>query len=444
MLTLGKLSELIKELAPTQYNSIIIDNAVAIKEYRYCYIRALTQKVEFRSDSATVAVDEELEKLLNAEIFSVGNGDGQEGDAAYIPVDKMLVSQVKEAHKVSGGGFFSNAKKKLSELMNGGRDIDLSSIRLLMDGDRLAKNQPVFVVRAECSLSDCPNCKGTKTVSSLNKDGQPVDVECPECEGTGRVASVSWFTPVVSEKTVSIMRCLEGDIENIKASTLEAHKGDDSTLTRMLTRVNGEDSRQYPSEFEPYIDVLHDKTGEGNAIEDVYYRIIPCYTFVYRNVLTGKINTGAVIDPDTDAEIVLDFESSGSKVVNGVKDRIKGISRFFGNIGKTDSFKDNEDLRRTIRLLIAIAVADGDVSEEEKQTLTLSIRDIHQLTTAEQEQLLSLLGSADSSFLTDDDFKFHSRENAEMTINRMQEIASSDGLVDVRERDIIERLRFTY
>ena len=37
MLTLGKLSELIKELAPTQYNSIIIDNAVAIKEYRYCY-----------------------------------------------------------------------------------------------------------------------------------------------------------------------------------------------------------------------------------------------------------------------------------------------------------------------------------------------------------------------------------------------------------------------
>ena len=57
---------------------------------------------------------------------------------------------------------------------------------------------------------------------------------------------------------------------------------------------------------------------------------------------------------------------------------------------------------------------------------------------------MSLLGSADSSFLTDDDFKFHSRENAEMTINRMQEIASSDGLVDVRERDIIERLRFTY
>ena len=101
-------------------------------------------------------------------------------------------------------------------------------------------------------------------------------------------------------------------------------------------------------------------------------------------------------------------------------------------------------MRRTIRLLIAIAVADGDVSEEEKQTLTLSIRDIHQLTTAEQEQLLSLLGSADSSFLTEDDFKFHSRENAEMTINRMQEIASSDGLVDVRERDIIERLRFTY
>ncbi len=444
MLTLGKLSELIKELEPTHYNSIIIDNAVAVKEFRYCYIRAAVQKVEFRSGSAAVAVDEGLEKQLNAEIFSLGNGDSRTGSVAYIPVDKVLVSQIKAAPKVSGKGFFSNAKKKLSELKNGGRDIDLGSIRLLTDGDRLAKSQPDFAVRAECSLSDCPNCKGTKTVSSLNKDGRPTKVECPECKGTGRVASLSWFSPVVSEKKVSILRCLEGEIENLKASTLEAHKGDDSTLTRMLARINGEDLRQYPADFEPYIDVLHDKAGEGNAIEDVYYRIIPCYTFAYRNVLTSKIHTGAVIDPDGDAEIVLDLESSGSKVVSGVKDRIKGISRFFGNIGKTDSFKDKEDLRRTIRLLIAIAVADGSVSDEEKQALTLSIRDINQLSSAEQEQLLSLLGSTDSSFLTDDDFKFHSRENAEMTIKRMQELSSSDGLVDVRERDIIERLKFTY
>ncbi len=31
-----------------------------------------------------------------------------------------------------------------------------------------------------------------------------------------------------------------------------------------------------------------------------------------------------------------------------------------------------------------------------------------------------------------------------MTIARMQEIASSDGMVDKRERDIVERLKFKY
>ena len=89
-------------------------------------------------------------------------------------------------------------------------------------------------------------------------------------------------------------------------------------------------------------------------------------------------------------------------------------------------------------------MADGNVSEEEKQTLTLSIRNIQQFSDSEQEELLTLLGKTDSGFLTDNDFAFHSRENAEMTIARMQEIASSDGMVDERERDIVERLKFKY
>ena len=443
MLTIGKLNELIKKLAPAQYNSIIIDNAVAVKEHKYCYIHAETQKVEFRSESLSIAVDSELEKQLTEAIFPASKESGQHHAAPYIPVEKTLIAQIKEAPRLQNGSFLDNAKRKFNELVNGGRSVDHNNIRLLMENGRLAKTQPDFAIREECSISNCPTCGGNKAVSHTSKIGTPSVEVCDDCDGLGRVASITWFTPIVKERNVSIIRCLEGEIDNMKTGTLEAHKGDDTTPKRMLTRINGEERELYPDELRPFLDMMHDKTGEDNAIEDIYYRIIPCYTFVYRNILTSELHNGVVVEPYGNAEIILDLES-GNKVVEGIKDRIKGISRFFGNLGKTDTYKDKEDLRRTIRLLIAIAVADGNVSEEEKQTLTLSIRNIQQFSASEQEELLTLLGKTDSGFLTDNDFAFHSRENAEMTIARMQEIASSDGMVDKRERDIVERLKFKY
>ncbi len=81
MLTIGKLNELIKKLAPAQYNSIIIDNAVAVKEHKYCYIHAETQKVEFRSESLSIAVDSELEKQLTEAIISASKESGQQHEA---------------------------------------------------------------------------------------------------------------------------------------------------------------------------------------------------------------------------------------------------------------------------------------------------------------------------------------------------------------------------
>lgn len=65
------------------------------------------------------------------------------------------------------------------------------------------------------------------------------------------------------------------------------------------------------------------------------------------------------------------------------------------------------------------------------------------LTTSEQEQMLQLLGQKDSSFLTDSDFVFHFKPNAEETLARMQDIAAaSDGITD-EERTLIERLRLS-
>ncbi len=438
-LTLGALSEMIKSLSPEAYNSIIIDNAVAIKRYNYCYINAFTQSVSHKSDKRTAAIDGTLKETLQ-DLATAAETQSQ----PYIPLqDRTLILLMEQAPKVSEGGFFSAARKKMSELVNGGRTVEHRHITLAESDGHIAKEQSPYAVAAECSVSVCPECKSQGTIEQKDKDGVVSVVECPTCKGRGHIGTLSYFTPVVNEKRVTIVRCLEGSIENLKTSTLEAHKGDDTTPVRMLTHYNGTDKETFDPYITPYLDTLRDKTGALNALEEIYYRIIPCFTFNYRNVLTGEIRMGVLVDPFVNPELVLSLDSTSRKIFSGMKNSLKNVNNFLGSIGKSTAYKDKEDLKRTIRLLIAIAVADGDVSDEEKKALTLTIRNMDNLTTSEQEQMLQLLGQKDSSFLTDSDFVFHFKPNAEETLTRMQDIAAaSDGITD-EERTLIERLRLS-
>lgn len=438
-MTIEALIEKIKQLAPAEYNSIIIDSAVSIKKYIYCYIHAAVQRVEYRSQQLTAAVDGELCNALEQVIAS---------DGRYVQLDPRLLDLMKEAPEYSTEGSFSSAKKKVSEMINGGREVDHHHITPVYHY-HLAKHQPSFAIKNECSLAKCPHCDGTAYVERANNNGVTEKVMCPECSGRGMVGTLTYFTPTVIDRQTSIIRCLSGEIKGLKFdidpdgatiadTSYKIHNGE---LKRMLTHINGIDQEAFDSDLLPYIDMVRDKVGEDNAIEDYYYQMIPCYTFTYRNVLTSELHSGLLVDPDGQPALILNLDSSGTKLTNSVKDSIKSIGNFFGSISRSSAFKDKEDLRRTIRLLIAVAVADGTVNEEEKKTLTLAIRGMDQFTGSEQEELIKCLGAKDASFLTKDDFTFHRPENAQEALSRMQEMAETDNEVHESEREIIERFR---
>ena len=262
---------------------------------------------------------------------------------------------------------------------------------------------------------------------------------------------LSYFTPEVIDKQTSILRCLTGEIEGMKLDIQDGER------RRMLTHINGIDSEDFDSDLLPYIDIVRDKVGEDNAIEDYFYQLIPCYTFSYRNVLTSQLHTGILhghgspLRPAKGNSVQGDLQSprlilnptTGNNLWTSMKDSMKGISHFIGSISRSNSFKDKEDLRRTLRLLIAVVVADGIVGEEEKKSLTLAIRGFDQFTSSEKEELVKTLGAKDASFLTDKDFHFNRIENARETLTRMQELAQVDNEVHKTERDIIERLATT-
>lgn len=430
-LTMGAAIEMIKSINPSVYNSIIIDEATALKRYDYYYIHAESSQLEYKTERRSAAVNDDLAGRIEALL-------AKKGEAPYIALDNSLIEQMEKAPKYSVDSFFSDARKRMSEKINGGRGIKHADITLNVDNNRPAKNQPAYAVIDECFLQTCPTCNGEKYVEQKNKEGIIEHVECSSCKGLGRIALLTYFVTKVSYDQATIIRCKNGNIDDLKTSVLEAHKGDDTSMSRMLTHFNGTDIEEFDEYISPLLDIVRDKIGKGNATEDIYYHLIPCYTFSYRDVISSEMRMGVIVDPFRKPELVLNL--GGSSFFSSMKDSAKGIGNFFGRLSKSDKYKDREDLIRSTRLMIAIAVADGHIDAGEKQALTLSIRNIDKLTDSDRNELVELLGSVDSSFLTDDDFNFHSMDNAKETLVRMQEIAAADGEISDVERDLIERL----
>lgn len=437
ILSLEKLNEMLKDLMPDESNSIIVDSASSIRRHEYCYINAYAQRTEYHSEVIAVALTKELEEQMSEALQAQNNKE------PYIRMDNEFLEKLKAAPSISTKGLFSRIGLKMNEFINGGRDVDHHHILLIEEDDRLAKNQPIYAVKAESKMCNCLVCNGTGKVGNEDKSGYLMHENCPECKGSGRVGLLTCFKTTVTEKQATITRCLDNEVNNLDIKTVMSHKTDDETRKRMLTRYNGIEEIKYDKDIEPYLDIIHDKIGENNAIEEIHYQIIPCYSFEYHKVLSGKTYTGVVIDPMERPEIILNLDGIGSKLFGGMRDSIKGINRFLGNIAKSNTFKDSEDLRRTTRLLIAVAVADGKVTEDEKLTMTQTIRGIDTFTTGEKETLVKLLNKESGDFLTDDDYKFHSSDNAKETLKKMQDLAVADGNFDNKEREIIEKLRLT-
>lgn len=431
-LTIGALCEIIRQHAPKEYNSIIIDTAVKPQKYDYCYIEAHTQKVEYKTERRSVAINEGLRQSLQAIIANDNH--------TYVKIDKSLVDDFNDAPKINDEGFITSTRKKMNELMNGGREVDHHQITLDTDNGCIAKKQPSFAVREECNIYDCPNCNGSGSIDSDDEQNGHTQVPCPECKGYGKIGTLTYFTPKVIDKTISLTLCLDGEIEGFPTSAIKARIDEKPVAKRMLTHFNGIDNEAFDDAIVPYIDIIRDKTTDNNALEDIYYNISTCYTFIYRNILTGKINTGVIVSPNSNPEIIL-LDEGKSKIFNRMKDSAKLVSRFLSNIGQGSARRNKEDLKRTVRLLIATVTADGIVSEEEKQSLTLAIRNIEELTSKEREELAALLSNENTEFLTDDDFHFNDKANADETLSRMQDIANSDGLVHETERELIEKLK---
>lgn len=437
-LTIEDVRSIIERLSPNELNSLILDREAPVRRYEYCYIYAKGQRVIYKTELRTVACDKNLEEQIN----ELANTTGE--NPFVMLSDDKLIEALDNAPKFNAEGILGNARKKMSELVKGDTMVDHTLVRLTMEDGWLTERQPSFIIKKACKTEACPHCQGQQRIKDSDKNGVVTMVDCNACNGMGRIATVAYITPRISNNGICIIRSKDNVfIDNLKDSVFEDHKGEDTTPCRMATHVNGIDKEDYDKYITPYLEQIHDQLGEDNALEDIYYHLVPCYQFQYRNVVTGDLEAAILIDPFEKPMLIFNLASTSSKIGTGIRDTMKGIGKFLGKVSNSRGNKERNDLMRSIRLMIAVTVADGKVSETEKQSLVNSIQGMKSFSSTEQQALIELLNGANSSFLTDDDFLFRNADTAKTTLIRLQQIAAAHDPVCDAERDIIERLRLS-
>lgn len=430
-----QVKEIVVQLAPNVANSIIIDEAAGVKRTNYCYIDVVSKRVKYDIDKKAFHPREELAALMSTILQ-----DNSESPYVKMP-NRDIMTQIAQSPNVSMTNSFKNAIANI-KMKN---DVEERYLELNADGPDLQDEQPLYLVKDLCSLEDCPKCHGTKLVQKVDKKTQEtVEESCTECQATGKIATVGVVNIEVKERRDKLVLTNDDPIANLKDSALISHVLEHSmTRHRTLTRFNDLNEQDYDPTMLPFVDELHQVMDGEPATEDVYYQVIPCVEFTYRDVLSGKLCKGAILDVIDDPELALSLTSGMSKMSTAMKDASKSLAGFFGKIGKTEKSKSKADLKRMTRLLIAITIADGNVEESEKHLLVNQLRDMDDFTSSEKESFSELLGQTDTSFLTDDDFQFHSPDKARETLIRMKQIAEADGTATNEELDLIARLEST-
>ncbi|MBP5536463.1 MAG: TerB family tellurite resistance protein [Bacteroidales bacterium] len=394
-----ELRETIKRYAGNKANSIILDESWGLKTTGYRYADISATRIEYTFERITFAADESTAAILS------GMAQGKAEQEPYPAMEEAeLLRTFASDHR---------------QTMRRPDHFDPKRIHLNANDSTPLDAQPLFIIPQECRL-------------------------CASPEGTGNEGTVAYARVHLVKEEKQLMMHNYEDIIYLKPSILRRHIPTNAVRQRTITRFASYDETFYSKAMKPYVKRLHDELGYTPDIEELYWQVIDCVAFAYHEVVSGERRYGAVVDLKGEPEVVFSLNNFADKVSDQIKDSVKLISKAIGNLASPSNRKNQADNRRTMRLLLAIAVADGEVSDDEKACLRNSLQSATALTSREKAELSELLNQGGgNNFLTDDDFNFNSPDNARSALDRMKLVASADGEHE-SETAIIKQLQNIY
>ncbi|HQZ25484.1 MAG TPA: TerB family tellurite resistance protein [Flavobacterium sp.] len=281
----------------------------------------------------------------------------------------------------------------------------------------------------------CKTCYGDKDRYGM--------VDCPTCNTMGLMAQLVYVETTVSNDSIDKLT-FEGETISVVESDIKKHIITDAPYLEIYKRLNAvktenydEYSLKFATNFES--DLKLNKTIFPLVVkEQMSYQIIPCVEIAYKHIITNEEHNLTIIDIWSNPEVI--FQSDAEELKQNIGNATKAVGGFFGKLFKTNNFKTKEDKRNEIILLIYLAKVDGKMEEQEKIFLSEMIGNLNEFTNTEKQLLFDLMNASVLPELTVKETAFSSKERANEVMDKLNQLAASDGEIEATEKILIDKI----
>lgn len=282
----------------------------------------------------------------------------------------------------------------------------------------------------------CDNC-----YSDLDRKGM---IDCPACLTTGKTVQMAYVETIINNlsKTKLIQ---EGEDFEVEESIIKNHIKHNLHFKTIYKNINGnitgntdDISKNIIPDFESEINFS--KSSFPILLkEEILYQIIPCIKFSYKHILTNKFNELTIVDIWDNPEII--FHSNAEELKVSVNSVFKTVSSVFSKVFKTDAYKNKEDKKIEIKLMIYLAKSDGEIKEVEKEFLSEQISNLKDFKNSEKKYLYDLMNADELPQLNKSDVLFSNPKRGIEIIDKLTELANSDGEFEEVEKNLIKIIK---
>lgn len=282
----------------------------------------------------------------------------------------------------------------------------------------------------------CLHCYGDKNRYGL--------VDCPECLTAGVMAQIVFVNTDIQkfEATKLYKRGAENNLEKIQ---IREHIKSNSELQLHYKNLNNSIADNTDEVSKRLLDIYEkDLKLSKNSFplllqEEIAYQVIPCVSFIFKHMLTNTEHEVSIVNIWDYPEVI--FHSEAEAIKTNLKSILKSVGEVFSKMFKTQTHKQKEDKKTEIKLMIYLAKADGLIEEEEKAFLSEQISNLDDFTNSEKKELFNLMNLIELPELTANDIKFSDAKNGAEIIDKLTQLANSDGEFELAEKKLIDKIK---
>ena len=295
----------------------------------------------------------------------------------------------------------------------------------------------------------CPECTGHKNIvcgkcyGDKNRYGL---IDCPECKAMGKMAQISYVETKISQKSVDKLFNNNNELVNVTEDTVLKFADKSVQQEVVLKNFNDVFHKDYDEIVEDVLKQIQNESdfnfeGYTNKVvrEELYFQVIPCVQVQYKHMLTNTEQEVTILDFFNSPRLIIDGEVENQN--STLKDTGKKLGNFFGKLFKSKGYKQKEDTKKEIKLMIRLAKADGKIEDSEKVFLSSKITSLDMFTHVEKTDLFNMMDDSMLPELEPDDIKFSSSDKFSEVFQNLQTMAAEDGDVANSEQELLDKIK---